>query len=352
MWSAASSGREETLQPPSEPPQAAYAGGVVESAHSGRWIVTPVRQWRYRGRSRYQRIDIGEVDHLGTCLFIDGWLQLAAADEHVYHEHLVLPALLAHGRPERVLILGGGDALAAREVLRHRAVQRVFIVDLDAHVVAACRRHLAHLQRGVLEDPRVTVVISDARDFLRNPGLAFDVIVVDLVDLMPSTLALFEEVFTLARQALREGGLVVTHGPDPGPPLHEGLYMVAFTLAHFAHTVWYKAFISSFGETWTFVIGSDDVNVAERPPSWWEAMTQELDKPPRSFVPSALPALFLHPPDEEHMVALISERGVQSLPRLGAWRTAVLDASTINEWQRVFASEEDTSSATAPRVSD
>ncbi len=313
----------------SEPPQPIYDGGVVESTHSGRWVVTPVRQWRYQGRSPYQRIDIGEVDFLGTCLFLDGWLQLAAVDEYIYHEHLVLPALLAHDRPERVLILGGGDGLAVREVLRHRDVRQVVMVDLDAVVVGACRKYLAHLQQGALDDPRVHVVIGDARDFLRNPSLAFDVIIVDLVDLMPATIALFEDVFAHVRQALRPGGLVVTHGPDPGPPLHEGLYLVAFTTKHFTHVAWYKAFVSSFSETWTFVIGSETTDVTARPVSWWENAATRLDRPPRSFVPAAVPAMFQHPQDEADMVVTIRKRGIHALPRLGAWQAIVLDREAM-----------------------
>jgi len=330
-----SSGREENLHQAGEPPQFPYDGGVVESTHSGRWVVTPVRQWRYRGRSRYQRVDIGEVDFLGTCLFIDGWMQLAAVDEYVYHEHLVLPALLAHHRPERVLILGGGDGLAVRETLRHQAVQHVVMVDLDALVVGACRKYLAHLQQGALEDPRVYVIVGDARDFLRNPHLAFDVIIVDLVDLMPATVPLFEEVFTSVRRALREGGLVVTHGPDPGPPLHEGLYMVAFMMGQFTHVTWYKAFVSSFSETWTFVIGSDTVDITQHPPAWWVESASQLTSAPRSFVPEALPAMFMHSADEERMVDTIRRRGIEALPKLGAWQTAVLDRTAIAELQRM-----------------
>ncbi len=318
------SGKDNRL--PSHPERSSeYDGGVIESAHLGRWFVTPVRRWRFRATSPYQDIAIGDVPYLGTCLFLDGWLQLAAADEYVYHEHLVVPALLAHPAPERVLILGGGDGLAAREVLRHARVRRVVMVDLDAMVVDACRRHLAHLQEGAFDDPRLQVIIGDARDFLRNPDTGFDVIIVDLVDLMPETRALFTEVFDGIDQALNEGGIVVSHAPDPGPPLYEGLYMVTFLRERFAHVAWYTAFISSFGETWTFGLASHDVDIAGLPAQTWEARAAALPRPPRSLVPQALPSRFLHPREVEERLERLASGRAEAVPPLSPWQARVVD---------------------------
>ena len=329
-----SSGKVEPLRRQTRP-SVRYDGGVIESTHSGRWVITPVRHWRYRGRSPYQVIDVGDVDYLGTCLFLDGWMQLAAVDEYVYHEHLVLPALLAHERPERVLILGGGDGLAAREVLRHAAVRQVIMVDLDAEVVRVCREHLADLQRGALDDPRVHVIIGDARDFLRNHSEGFDVVIVDLVDLMPDTVPLFEDVFAHVRRVLRPGGLVVSHGPDPGPPLHEGLFMVAFMKDRFPHVAWYKAFITSFGETWTFVIASDEVDVRDIGASQWQAATQHLDAPPRSFVAEAMPAAFLLTREEEAILERIWRQEPGATPPLGEWEATAFDGATMERLQEL-----------------
>ncbi len=316
-----------------------YAGGVIESAHSGRWFVTPVRTWRYRGQSPYQDIAIGDVDYLGRCLFLDGWIQLAAVDEFVYHEHLVLPALLAHERPERVLILGGGDGLAAREALRDPSVRQIVMVDLDAMVVAACRTHLKELQAGALDDPRVQVIIGDARDFLRNPGARFDVIIVDLIDLTPDTVPLFEDVFAHVRAALRPGGIVVTHGPDPGPPLYEGLRMVAFLRPRFQHVGWYTAYITSFGETWTFGLASNDVRVEALSAEVWAQRGKRLSSPPRSFVPRAMPARFLHTQAEEEMLEHIC-RGDQQAPPLSRWQSTVIDGDAMDHIRKVIGFDE------------
>ena len=327
--SVVSFGKESPLQSQLER-ATGYDGGVVETMHTGRWLVTAVSTWLYRATSSYQEIVIGHVPYMGTCLFLDGWLQLAAVDEHVYHEHLVIPALLAHPDPKRVLILGGGDGLAAREVLRHARVQQVVLVDLDAMVVDACRRHLHHLQEGALDDPRLMLIIEDARDFVRNPVPPFDVILIDLVDLMGETRDLFEEILDNLGNVMDEYSIVVSHGPDPGPPLYEGLYLVDFLRRRFSHVVWYTAFITSFGETWTFGLASNGIDVAALPPETWQERSKWLARSPRSLVPRALPARFLHTQEEEEMLARLAQGHPEAPPPLPTWEAKIIDRETIS----------------------
>lgn len=321
-------GKERPLQSqPERGPR--YDGGVVETMHHGRWVITGVSSWHYRATSPYQEIAIGEVPYMGTCLFLDGWLQLAAVDEFIYHEHLVIPALLAHPNPKRVLILGGGDGLAAREALRHVHVQHVIMVDLDAMVVSACRQYLHHLQEGAFNDPRLTIIVGDARDFLRNPGPPFDVVIVDLVDLMGTTRDLFEEVFDNLGNVINEHSIVVSHGPDPGPPLYEGLHLVDFLRRRFAHVVWFTAFITSFGETWTFGLASNGVDFAALSPETWHQRAQRLARTPRSLVPRALPARFLHTQEEEEILARLAQGHPDAPPPLPTWDAKIVDGERL-----------------------
>lgn len=308
------------------------AGGVVESDHPSRWIVTAVGRWLYRAQSPYQAIAIGEVPAWGRCLFLDGWLQLAEADEYLYHEHLVLPALLAHPAPRRVLILGGGDGLAAREALRHRAVEQVTLVDIDGQVVDACRRYLAPLQRGALDDPRVTVHIEDAREFLRRTTERYDVVLMDLVDFTPQTRALYADLLQQAQAALAEGGVLVSHAPDAGPPFYHGLHLVPLARRFFPAVAWYEAFVPSFGTPWTFVLAAA-APLWDQPAARWEERAQALDAPPRAFVPANLPALLTHPPHQRDLVARL-ESGESIAHTPPAWQSAVLEADTFRRWIR------------------
>ncbi|WP_428264954.1 polyamine aminopropyltransferase [Haliangium sp.] len=146
----------------------------------------------YAKTTPYQRIVITR-DATGFRLFLNGNLQFNSHDEYRYHEALVHPVMAAAGAPKRVLVLGGGDGLAVREILRHPSVESVTLVDLDRAMTDLGRDFplLTELNRGSLSDPRVTVVNHDAFVWLAEEAPAlppFDVAIVDFPD--PNTYAL------------------------------------------------------------------------------------------------------------------------------------------------------------------
>ena len=116
-------------------------------------------------QTAFQDVEIVETRSFGRALFLDGAPQSAVADEYVYHEALVHPALIAHADPKRVLIAGGGEGATLREVLRHPGVERAVMVDIDGELVDLCREHLAEMHQGAFDDPR-----ADVGD-RRRPGL-------------------------------------------------------------------------------------------------------------------------------------------------------------------------------------
>jgi len=136
-----------------------------------------------RTQSEYQRIVLTRQQH-DVRLFLDSDLQLSTTDEHRYHEAFVHPALRAVPSPERVLILGGGDGMALREVLKWEAVEEAVVLELDPAVVALASQHplLAHANGHAFDDPRVRVRYGDA--FKRAPELPqrFDAILADFPD--------------------------------------------------------------------------------------------------------------------------------------------------------------------------
>ncbi len=147
-------------------------------------------------------------------LFLDGRLRVSGRDEHRYHEALVQPAMA--GEHGRVLVLGGGDGLALREVLRHRGVRRVDVVELDPAVVELARRDpaLAALNRHAFEDRRVRVVHADAFQWLRGvQDRPYDVVISDLPDpgITASTKLYSQEFFGLASQVLAPDGRLAVH---------------------------------------------------------------------------------------------------------------------------------------------
>ncbi|MGW1625966.1 polyamine aminopropyltransferase [Streptomyces sp. NPDC002172] len=171
-------------------------------------------------------------------LFLDGRLRVGGRDERRYHEALVHPAMT--GPHARVLILGGGDGMAAREVLRHRGVDRVDIVELDAGLVRLARHDpaLAALNGHAYDDPHVHVVTADAFHWLREAPRSghsghsgYDVVIADLPDpgITASTKLYSQEFYGLVRRVLAPGGRLVVHaGPVQARP--RAFWTVAATL--------------------------------------------------------------------------------------------------------------------------
>lgn len=152
-------------------------------------------------------------------LFLDGHLQFSTRDEYRYHEALIHPALLAAGRPVRVLVLGGGDGLGIQRVLQHPSVRSIDLVDLDPAVTGWFSRHdtLAALSGHALQDPKVTVHHEDAVRFLEDHDARWDVIVMDLPDPHDAGLARLysQATFRLALRRLTDRGTLATQATSP-----------------------------------------------------------------------------------------------------------------------------------------
>lgn len=174
----------------------------------------------YAKTSPYQRIVVTK-GQTGYALFLNGNLQFNSFDEYRYHEALVHPGMLASGRnPRRVLVLGGGDGLAVREVLKYPSVQRVTLVELDPAMTALARDllPLAELNGQALKDKRVEVINADAFVWLdKKTGGTFDVAVVDFPD--PNNFALGKlyttRFYKLLKEKLKPDAAVVIQCTSP-----------------------------------------------------------------------------------------------------------------------------------------
>jgi spermidine synthase len=157
----------------------------------------------YSKSSHYQRMIVTR-GRAGFQLFLNGHLQFSSADEYRYHEALVHPAMALARAPRRVMVLGGGDGLALREVLRHRSVETVTLVDLDPDMTLLSERFppLAELNNHSFRDPRVQVVNKDAMIWLEDPAEPYDVAIIDFPD--PNTFALGKLYTTRFYRMLRE----------------------------------------------------------------------------------------------------------------------------------------------------
>jgi len=223
-------------------------------------------------RSPYQDIEVAVLDPLGKALILDGKIQSAELDEHVYHEALVHPAMILHGSPRRVLILGGGEGATAREVLRFRTVEEVVMVDIDREVIEASKRYLPEWHRGAFGDPRLNLVIGDGLEYVEEAsrrGEGFDVVIADLADPTeggPAYKLYVREFYEKAKTILRSGGVFVTQATSLSYDISTHAIIRNTIASVFKHVASYTVFIKSFDDEWSFVIASDDKDPATLTP--------------------------------------------------------------------------------------
>jgi len=217
-----------------------------------------VKRFLHTELSRFQRIDVFESHEFGVTLALDSRIQTTERDEFCYHEMLVHPAMMTHPNPERVLIIGGGDGGAAREVLKHPTVKRVVQVELDERVVEVSKKYMPFLSAS-FSDPRHQLVIGDGFDYLENVTSEFDVVIVDSTDPIGEAKKLFtSEFYSGVKDSLREGGIAVGQAETPFlyPTITKGLYEVVKQV--FSNVKLYLTFVPSYQSgMWSFVMGSD-----------------------------------------------------------------------------------------------
>ncbi len=262
------------------------------------------------GQSPYQRVVITQSKKT-TRLFLNGNLQFSSDDEYRYHEALVHPAVAALGRvPKRVLVLGGGDGLAVRELLRYPEIEHIDLIDLDAAVTDLFQKNPlgVGLNGGSLNDPRVKVRNEDGYRFLDETAeLAYDLAVVDFPD--PSNYAvgkLYTDAFyQLLRSRLGVRGLAVVQATSPAYAKKTYWSIVATIEAGGFKAVPFHAYVPSFGD-WGFVLAGGAGLEAPR--------TLVLDTAPLRYLDErVLPELFTFSKDTARVEGTVNRLNDQKL---------------------------------------
>jgi spermidine synthase len=171
----------------------------------------------YNGSSEFQNIVLVEAKDLR--LYIGQELQFSSLDESYYHEALIFPAMELATSPERVLILGGGDGLGLREVLKYPTVKHVDLVDIDSTIINLAKTNpslLAQNSRSFLDD-RVQIHIEDAKSFIMSDQQPYDVIIIDFPDPVNAIISSLytKELFSKVRTLLSNDGVLVCQSNSP-----------------------------------------------------------------------------------------------------------------------------------------
>ncbi len=194
----------------------------TETLHPGWRQQIKVSKVLFHDQTEHQDLILFESPQWGRVLALDGVVQTTTGDEFAYHEMLVHPAILAHGRVRSVCIVGGGDGGTLREVVKHATVQRIVKAELDPGVIEFCKTYLPTLSDGAFDDPRLEVSFGDAATFMARVGERFDVILVDSTDPIGPGAALFTEPFYRdCKRRLNDGGILVTQAGNPAMAAQE-----------------------------------------------------------------------------------------------------------------------------------
>ena len=244
----------------------------------------------------YQRIVVTRW-HDDIRLFVDGNIQFSSSDEFRYHETLVHPAMGLARHPKRVLILGGGDGLAAREVLKHSSVNHIDLVDLDHEITRLFKMNtlLSNLNNHAFDDVRVHVHNEDAQKFLEQRVDRYEVIIIDLPDPNNESVGKLytRSFYRLVAKHLSRGGILATQATSPYYS-NSAFWCIVNTIAatntrsgrQTLEVRPYHAYVPSFGD-WGFVLASESPLPTP----------QSIDVDTRFLTKDMLPRLFVFPKD-------------------------------------------------------
>jgi spermidine synthase len=292
---------------------ALLAGGFAAAGH----FTTLAEGWIYADEvihaetSKYQRIVVTRFRD-DIRLYLNQNLQFSSRDEYRYHEALVHPGLAAQPRARRVLVLGGGDGLAVREVLKHPQVEQITLVDLDPAMTELFSRAplLAKLNGHAFDSPKVRHLNADAARWLEDTSEVFDFVIVDFPD--PSNHAIGKLYSTgfyrLLDKRIAPGGRFVVQATSPYYARESFWTIVATLEASGFQTAPYHALVPSFGE-WGYILAGR----AGDPPY---ASPTGVNVPTRFITAGTLPDLFRFPADMARVAAEPNRMNDQILVRI------------------------------------
>ena len=221
-----------------------------------------VDQVLFEAGTEHQHLVIFENREFGRMMALDGVIQTTERDEFIYHEMLTHVPLISHGNARRVLIIGGGDGGMLREVLKHKTVEHVTMVEIDGAVVEMCEKWLPNHSAGAYQDPRLNLVITDGVKFVNDADActdgSFDVIISDCTDpIGPGEVLFSSEFYAGCKRLLSENGIFVAQNGVCFMQLGE-VETTTARLGHYMADTWfYSAAVPTYvGGIMTFAWGA------------------------------------------------------------------------------------------------
>lgn len=227
--------------------------GQIENAA----MTYKIKETLFRKKTEYQDLAIVDTYSFGRMLLLDGIVQTTIKDEYVYHEMIAHIPLFTHPNPKKILVVGGGDGGAIREVLKHPSVEKAVLCEIDKEVINECKRFLPEISCA-LDDARCEIFVGDGIKYVHEHKNEFDVIIVDSTDPFGAAEGLFggsfyKEIY----DCLTEDGIFIAQTETPFylPEVVKRVYNDANAV--FPITKLFMAGIPTYPSGfWSFTVGS------------------------------------------------------------------------------------------------
>jgi spermidine synthase len=266
------------------------------------------------GRTQYQEYQICDIPTFGKTLFLDWKIQSSSLDEHIFHECMSQPAMITHPNPKKVAVCGGGEGATLREALRHNTVESAHMIDIDEELVTMVREHMPEWHQGAFDDPRTTLLHTDARKYLQDhKGAGFDVVLSDLPDPLeagPAVYLFTKEYFQICADAMSDDGVLALQAGCANMAYPYCYSAVVATLQAMKETFPvvrpYTGFITTFQLPWGFVLASKKHDILDMSEEELAARFAARGVTNRYFTPRYSRPIFTLP---DYLIEAIAKHG-------------------------------------------
>jgi spermidine synthase len=268
-----------------------------ETLHSSYGQYFEIDKLLYEQKTSQWHLSIFENARFGRVMALNGAIQTTEADEFVYHEMLTHVPVLAHGKVKSLLIIGGGDGGMLREVVKHKGIERIVMVEIDGAVVDMCKTWLPNHSAGAYDDPRVELVIADGMNYVATTDARFDVIISDCTDPVgPGEVLFSSDFYAGCKRSLNEGGIFVAQNGVPFMQV-ESLQDTVRRMSSYTRECWfYTAAVPTYiGGTMAFAWATDNLEARRLELATLEARFNESGISTRYYTPALHQASFALP---------------------------------------------------------
>ena len=236
---------------------------IRENINASSGVYYKIKNTPASKQTQFQKAELVETDAYGKALLLDGRTQVTERWEYRYHEPLVHPIMLIHPNPKRVLLIGGGDGGALREILKYKSIEAVDFAELDPDVVEFSKEHFPSIHGGSFSDPRVSFHFGDGRAFVeqavKKSANSYDIIIMDMTDpIGPAGMLYTAEFFTSIKKLFKDkNACFAMHGESP-VAWQEAFACIGATLSEVFKNVSIAAcYVPMYGTLWSFRYASD-----------------------------------------------------------------------------------------------